>query len=204
MRDLPNTPVNVQFHPPEGSTWNVATQLEPTMADAYRAPDYYYFLDSPTELSNFMKASWPAPQDTSNQNIRLIVHHNGTQEQVNRFADMAQQVVAEQVAVFGEPADFDYDTYTFIAGYLPYVYGDGMEHRNSTILTSRTQLEGDGAMQNLGTLSHEFFHSWSVERLRPKSLEPFNFMEANVSKALWFAEGFTSYYDDRLSAAQAS
>src|SRR5699024_5743039 len=82
------------------------------------------------------------------------------------------------------------------ADYLPYANGDGMEHRNSTILTSSRPLEGDGLMRNISTLSHEFFHSWNVERIRPKSLEPFDFMEANMSDALWFAEGFTSYYDD--------
>ncbi|MBI4478076.1 MAG: M61 family metallopeptidase, partial [Acidobacteria bacterium] len=41
---------------------------------------------------------------------------------------------------------------------------------------------------------HEFFHAWNVERIRPRSLEPFNFEDANVSGELWLAEGFTSYY----------
>ncbi|NGP87333.1 M61 family metallopeptidase [Fodinibius halophilus] len=197
VRSLPNAPITVNFHPPEKASWKVATQLEET-EDRYTftAPNYYYFLDSPTELSNFMMSEWDAPQDTTGQKIQLAVHHNGTREQVDRYTDMAKKVVAEQVAVYGEPADFDYDTYTFIADYLPYVFGDGMEHRNSTILTSRRSLEGDNALRNLYTLSHEFFHSWNVERLRPKTLEPFNFMGANVSDALWFAEGFTSYYDD--------
>jgi predicted metalloprotease with PDZ domain len=194
---LPSVPVTVQFYPPENSNWKVATQLEKTDEQfTFRAPGTYYFLDSPTELSNFYMTSWQAPSDTTGKTIQLAVHYNGSEEQVNRYAEMAQKVVAEQVAIYGAPADFDYGRYTFIADYLPYVYGDGMEHRNSTILTSTTPLEGDGAMQNLYTLSHEFFHSWNVERLRPESLEPFNFMEANVSGALWFAEGFTSYYDD--------
>lgn len=197
VRSLPGIPVTVSFYPPEGAKWDVATQLQETnKKNTFKAPDYYYFLDSPTELSNFDMTTWQAPADTANQTIRLALHHNGTKEQLKNYTDMAKKVVAEQVAVYGRPADFDYDTYTFIAGYLPYVYGDGMEHRNSTILTSRTPLKGDGAMQNIYTLSHEFFHSWNVERLRPKSLEPFDFMEANVSGALWFAEGFTSYYDD--------
>ena len=52
------------------------------------------------------------------------------------------------------------------------------------------------ARQLLGTISHEFFHLWNVERIRPRSLEPFNFEEANMSGDLWFAEGFTSYYTD--------
>jgi predicted metalloprotease with PDZ domain len=197
VRDLPDTEVKVQFHPPVNADWKVATQLKPT-DDPYKytAPNYYYFLDSPTELSNYAMTEWQAPSDNTTQMIQLAVHHNGTQEQVDRYTEMAKKVVAEQVAVYGEPADFDYDTYMFIADYLPYVYGDGMEHRNSTILTSQTPLDGEGALRNLYTLSHEFFHSWNVERMRPKTLEPFNFMEANVSGSLWFAEGFTSYYDD--------
>jgi predicted metalloprotease with PDZ domain len=46
----------------------------------------------------------------------------------------------------------------------------------------------------LGTVSHEFFHAWNVERIRPKTLEPFSFEEANMSSELWLAEGFTQYY----------
>src|SRR5699024_12538203 len=135
-------------------------------------------------------------QDTTNQTIRLAAHHNGTQQQLNKFTEMAKKVVAEQIAIYKEPADYDYGTYTFIADYLPYASGDGMEHRNSTILTSSRPLEGDGLIRNISTLSHEFFHSWNVEPIRPRSLEPFDFMKANMSGALWFAEGFTSYYDD--------
>ena len=43
-------------------------------------------------------------------------------------------------------------------------------------------------------MAHEFFHSWNVRRIRPRSLEPFNFEQANMSGELWFAEGFTNYY----------
>lgn len=196
-RNMAETPVTVTFHPPGEADWDVATQLQPAEGEySFTAPDRYYFLDSPTQLSEQDVEEWTVASDTAEYRIRLAVHHNGTAEDVARFADMARRVVDEQIAIFGEPAPFDYGTYTFIADYLPYVYRDGMEHRNSTILTSRQPLEGDGALTNLYTLSHEFFHTWNVERLRPRSLEPFNFTAANVSGSLWFAEGFTSYYDD--------
>ena len=52
----------------------------------------------------------------------------------------------------------------------------------------------------LGTVAHEFFHAWNVERIRPRSLEPFNFDDANVSGELWVAEGFTQYYGALLMA----
>jgi predicted metalloprotease with PDZ domain len=127
--------------------------------------------------------------------MRLAVHHNGSEEYVDAYADMAKAVVAEEKAVWGEFPQYDYGTYTFIADYLPYVYGDGMEHRNSTIIASTGSLKAN-AVGLLGTLAHEFFHGWNVRRLRPKSLEPFDFTKANMSEELWFAEGFTSYYGD--------
>jgi predicted metalloprotease with PDZ domain len=46
----------------------------------------------------------------------------------------------------------------------------------------------------IGTVSHEFFHSWNMERIRAKAIEPFDFERANMSGELWLAEGFTQYY----------
>jgi predicted metalloprotease with PDZ domain len=43
-------------------------------------------------------------------------------------------------------------------------------------------------------IAHEFFHGWNVERIRPRSLEPFDFERANMSGELWLAEGFTQYF----------
>jgi len=47
-------------------------------------------------------------------------------------------------------------------------------------------------------VAHEFFHAWNVERIRPRSLEPFDFEHANMSSELWLAEGFTSYYGNLI------
>jgi predicted metalloprotease with PDZ domain len=99
--------------------------------------------------------------------------------------------------VFGEFASYDTGTYTFIADYLPWSAGDGMEHRNSTIVTSAASLRTQGR-DLLDAVSHEFFHSWNVERIRPRSLEPFDFERANMSGELWLAEGFTQYYGPLL------
>ena len=68
-----------------------------------------------------------------------------------------------------------------------------MEHRNSAVVTSGSSI-GSNRAGLLDTISHEFIHCWNVERIRPRSLEPFNFDDANMSGALWLAEGFTSYY----------
>lgn len=70
-----------------------------------------------------------------------------------------------------------------------------MEHRNSTILTLTGSLERD-ALALLGTVAHEFFHAWNMERIRAAALEPFDFDDTVMSAELWFGESFTSYYDD--------
>ena len=194
-RGFDRRPVRVTFRPlrPE---WKVATQLFPT-DDPYTftAPGLQYFMDSPTEVSAHDVRSWTVTSGGRTQTIRFTLHHAGTAVQLDSFAASVRKVVAEQEGMWGELPKYDTGTYTFLADYLPYASGDGMEHRNSTVLTSSRGL-ATGAAGNLGTVSHEYFHSWNVERIRPRSLEPFDFEEANMASELWLAEGFTSYYDD--------
>ncbi len=189
-----NRPIELVVNVPEGSGWKVATQLAPT-SDPFRftAPDLYYFLDSPTEVSDFWLREW----DVEGQTVRVALHHDGSTPDAERYAEAAAAIVDASRDIYGELPDFDYGTYTFLACYLPWASGDGMEHRNSTILTSSGSLESN-MTGLLGTVAHEFFHAWNVERIRPATLEPFDFEEANMSRELWFAEGFTSYFDDLI------
>jgi len=101
--------------------------------------------------------------------------------------------VREELAIFGEFPTYEPGAYTFLADYTPPASGDGMEHRNSTVVTSSRTI-ASGRLGLLGTVAHEFFHNWNVERIRPRSLEPFDFERANMSGELWLAEGFTQYY----------
>lgn len=191
---LQNRPITITFELPQPE-WKVATQLIATgTANKFEAPNLDYFMDSPTELSAFDSYTWRVRSGDAEPQFTLAIHHQGTDAEARVYAQLCSLVVEEEKGVYGELAPFDHGRYTFITDYLPYVNGDGMEHRNSTICISRRAL-ADQAVRNLGTIAHEFFHSWNVERLRPRSLEPFNFAQANMSGELWFAEGFTSYYD---------
>ncbi|WFO15309.1 PDZ domain-containing protein [Cellulophaga baltica 4] len=191
--------INVNFQPREDLNWKIATQLPLVSNTTYSADNLQYFMDSPTELSNFgMREFEVTEADGKKKNIRFVLHHNGTDAELDTYFEKIKKTVLAEKAVFGELANFDYGTYTFLACYIPNASGDGMEHRNSTILTNTRSLADGGMEKNMGTVSHEFFHSWNVERIRPKSLEPFNFEEANMSGELWFAEGFTSYYTNLI------
>jgi predicted metalloprotease with PDZ domain len=191
---LANDEMEVTFNVREDLNWKVATQLKPKEGNTFSAPNLQYFMDSPTEISDHGVRSF----DVNGQTVNLVLHHNGTDAELDEYFEKVKKVVLEQEAVFGELPDFDYDNYYFLACYIPNASGDGMEHRNSTVVTSTRSLADGGMERNIGTVSHEFFHAWNVERIRPQSLEPFDFEEANMSGELWFAEGFTSYYTNLI------
>jgi len=193
-RGLERRPVTVRFEQPPGTSWRVATQLIPAGdAFTYSAPNLQYLIDSPTEFSAFTLRTFTAPDQGRTPVFRVAVHHTGTDADVDAFTRGVEEIVREARHVFREYPAFEGNTYTFIADYLPWANGDGMEHRNSTILTSARPLR-DNRLDLLDTASHEFFHAWNIERIRPASLEPFNLEDANLSGELWFGEGFTSYY----------
>ena len=193
-RELESAPITLTIHPQPG--WKIATQLAPTRnPNVFTAPNLQWFMDSPTEIGPVMIRSWSETRGEKTSTWRLAVHHLGTEADVDSFTVMARSIVEEAIAMWGEPAGYDLGTYTFLLDYLPWGSGDGMEHRNSTIIAS-TQDIGDRArrISRLGTLSHEFFHSWNMERLRSKEIEPFNFDGEDMSGDLWLGEGFTNYY----------
>ena len=96
-----------------------------------------------------------------------------------------------------------FTSYLFMLNAVNDGYG-GLEHRNSTALICGRRATfppgrgapGEGYTTLLGLISHEYFHTWNVKRLRPAfwlRLRP-----GNYTQLLWFFEGFTSYYDDLL------
>ena len=202
-RGFDSRSVRITFEPPKNLGWVAATQLFPTSDPlTFTAPNLQYLMDSPTELSaqtiRTFKVRGPDGREAT---IRAAIHHDAGDAEVNEYVAGAAKIVKEHAAVFGELPDFEPGYYTFLGDYVPWGGGDGMEHRNSTVVAAPVSLRMPGMVADvLDTVSHEFFHAWNVERIRPKTLEPFNFEEANISGELWLAEGFTQYYGSLIMA----
>ena len=200
-RGLDQRPIKVKFNVREDRNWKVATQLKDLGNNTFYAPNTYYLMDSPTEIADL----YFRERNVDGQTIRLALHKDGTTDaEVDAYFEETMGIVMQQKAVFGELATYDFGQYTFLSCYMPNASGDGMEHRNSTYVVSGLPVERPLGSTSMGTMSHEFFHSWNVERIRPKSLEPFSFEDANMSGELWFAEGFTSYYTALMQARSGS
>ena len=197
VKGLEKLPITLSFKG-VNKDWKIATQLKPTNDPyTFTAPNLQYFMDAPTKLANLHIREWKVVNpDQKQYTIRLALEADAPAEAVDSFTQKLQKIVKEAQAVYEEVPAFDYGSYTFISSITPYVRGDGMEHRNSTMITDRSEFTSSNDFFN--TFAHEFFHCWNVERIRPKSLEPFNFEKSNMSEALWLAEGFTQYYGSLL------
>ncbi len=192
-------PARFKFNDLDKFGWKVATQLKPEAGGTYYARDLQYMMDSPTSLANYKTYSWDITNPGGKkQAIHLTSHSDDDQATIDAFGQMVKKVTLEAQAVFGELPSYDYGNYVFLHDVAASNAGDGMEHRNSTSIVQTTPKIAGFETRLLGTFSHEYFHSWNVERIRPKTLEPFNFEHANMSNELWFAEGFTQYYGGLL------
>ena len=191
-RGLDDRPITLTLTQPAGVSrpWSVATQLHRGSTPLqFTAPNLAYFVDSPTEFSAFTMRQFSA----SGHTFRFAAHQTGTDSELDRMMQDVQRIVREEGAVYGEFPDYEPGYYTFLADYLPYADEDGMEHRDSTVMTSSSTIRGD-RVRLLDTVAHEFFHGWNVERIRPRELEPFDLDRPNMTGDLWLAEGFTQYY----------
>jgi len=82
-----------------------------------------------------------------------------------------------------------------------------MEHLTSTqviIPEAFGDTAGESAPRGAGVygrhelFAHEFFHTWSMKRLRARELGPWDYTRENYTATLWVGEGFTNYYGARL------
>jgi predicted metalloprotease with PDZ domain len=188
-RGLDDRASTLTFEEPPGGGWAVATQLHPNGPLQFTAPNLQYLMDSPAEFGPGAMREFTV----DGARFRFAAHHGGSDAELDSFVGDVAKVVRQERAVYGEFPAYEPGYYTFLADYLPYASGDGMEHRNSTVITQSATIAHD-RRRLLDTVAHEFFHCWNVERIRPQGLEPFDFERANMTDSLWLAEGFTQYY----------
>lgn len=190
--------------------WHAATGLTPRKINrrgfgSYLAADYDELVDSPVELGAFWSGSFMA----CGVPHRFVVAGAPPGFDGKRLLADTQKICEAEIRFWcGKPP---HHNYLFMLNAVDEGYG-GLEHRNSTALICkrkdlpRLNLEANPADKKalegyttlLGLISHEYFHTWNVKRLRPAEFTRFDYATENYTELLWFFEGFTSYYDDLL------
>ncbi|HEY9278733.1 MAG TPA: PDZ domain-containing protein [Eoetvoesiella sp.] len=202
--------------PPHARNWKVYTSLPEARQHQraakrhgfgmYAAPNYDALIDHPVEMGTPQVAHFKAHGADHEMVFTGVIPNLD----LKRIAADTQKICAEQIAFF-EPqskrAPFldSSDRYVFMTMVTGDGYG-GLEHRASTALVaSRHDLPtiggigtNEGYQTFLGLVSHEYFHTWNVKRIKPAAFAPYDLSRENHTQLLWVFEGFTSYYDDLM------
>lgn len=195
--------------------WDVATAMEPLAGSGRagaagsgrrgwhgRAADYDELVDHPFELGPF----WRGRFRVAGVDHEFVVAGAWPNFDGERLLRDTRRICEAQIRFWHGPRGKPpYRRYVFMLNAVDEGYG-GLEHRASTaLIAARRDLPrqgenglGEGYLTLLGLISHEFFHTWNVKRLKPASLCRIDYERENYTELLWFFEGFTSYYDDLM------
>ena len=189
--------------------WQAATAMRAVKLDAagrgvYEADDYDDLVDHPVELGGFWRGHFTA-QGVPHQ---FVVAGALPDFDGERLLADARRICETEIRFWHGAKKPPQTRYVFMLNAVDDGYG-GLEHRNSTaLIAARRDLPqrgkpepgplSDGYVTLLGLISHEYFHTWNVKRLKPRDFEPCDYTQENYTELLWFFEGFTSYYDDLL------
>lgn len=162
-------------------------------AHTLEAANFDALVDSPILLGVLQIESFTVGEKTH----RLATVAADRQWDVRKAADDAAKIIEQQQKFWGS---VPYDNYVFLN--IAAESGGGLEHDNSCVLmTSRwQQKKRDSYVGWLSLVSHEFYHTWNVRRLRPRTLVQYDYEREQLFDELWIAEGITSYYDDLFVA----
>jgi predicted metalloprotease with PDZ domain len=187
--------------------WEIATAMPAAGGrGVYEAADYDELVDHPFELGRF----WRGEFEAAGVPHEFVVAGALPSFDGERLLADAKRICEAEIAFWhgqGKGADKPpFERYVFMLNAVEDGYG-GLEHRASTaLIAARRDLPrrgqsgalSDGYVTLLGLISHEYFHTWNVKRLKPADFARLDYTRENYTELLWFFEGFTSYYDDLL------
>lgn len=197
----------------DGTRWSCATALVPSKTDKhgfgrYQAAGYDELADSPVEMGAF----WSAEFEACGVPHRFVIAGAAASFDGERLIADTQAICEAEIRFWhGDKAGkrggpkLPIDRYVFMLNAVDDGYG-GLEHRHSTALICNrrdlpqrgTKKQPEGYTTLMGLISHEYFHTWNVKRMRPAEFAHYDYSRENYTHMLWFFEGFTSYYDDLL------
>lgn len=186
--------------------WSIATGLSPQKINKqgfgrYLASNYDELVDCPVEMGHFWSGSFMACGITH----RFVVTGAADSFDGDRLLADTRKICETQIRFWHGNKKPPHQNYLFMLNVVDDGYG-GLEHRNSTaLICNRKDLPrlgdsktSEGYATLRGLISHEYFHTWNVKRLRPAEFSAYQYNSENYTQLLWFFEGFTSYYDDLI------
>ena len=182
-------PVTVTLELP--GSWCVATGLERTRdPNVFTAANAHALMESPVLAGHVREwrfvehgvphriVYWPLPDATPFDTVA--------------FVSGIQRMVGEVFTLFGRAPYREY-VFQFQDG----AYG-GLEHTGSVSLGARSANLARNPNEEIEETTHEFFHTWNLLAIKPSEYRDIDYRTQAPISSLWFSEGLTIFYADRL------
>ena len=182
-------PVTVTLELPR--SWRVATGLERTRdPKVFTAANAAALMESPVLAGHVREwrfvehgvphriVYWPLPDATPFDTVA--------------FVSGIERMVGQVFALFGRAPYRDY-VFQFQDG----AYG-GLEHTSSLSIGARSANLARNPNEEIEETAHEFFHTWNLLAIKPTEYRDLDYRTQPPISSLWFSEGLTIFYADRL------
>ena len=165
--------------------WEIATAMDSTSENSFKADGYDEFIDHPLQLGTFQRKKFRI--DGIPFEVIFVSPRSTPNCDVDGETERIRTVSIPALKMFKGAA---FKRYVYILHLEVGNFSGGLEHRASNV-----QAVANSPVLHLDDLAaHEYFHAWNVKQIRPAVLGPFDYSRPQRTANLWFAEGVTDYY----------
>ncbi|WP_225968700.1 M61 family metallopeptidase [Candidatus Kinetoplastidibacterium crithidiae] len=183
---------------------DIKNQTNENQYNTYIANSYDTLIDSPVEIGTPTTCEF-----LSFGTIHKIVFSGPLSKiDTKKISRDIKKICEEQISFFDPttktpPFIDNGNIFIFIINLNDNYFG-GIEHRSSTVISTKRKFlpttniakQPKEYSEFLSLISHEYFHSWLIKRIKPASFIKYDLKKPTLTNLLWIFEGFTSYYED--------
>ena len=180
-------PSHVAFHIPKD--WEIATGLQATSdKKVFYASSVAVLVDDPVFIGKFK--SWGFTVDNTPHRVIYWPLPGAKAFDTIMLVSSIEKIAHQAVLLFGRPT---YREFSFI---LQDGAVGSLEHNNSVTVGAPISQLTSSMGGILSEITHEYFHTWNLMRIRPAEYADVSYKTPPLSKGLWFSEGLTIFYSD--------
>ena len=180
-------PSHVAFDIPKD--WEIVTGLLATSdKNVFYASSVAVLVDDPVFIGKFK--SWGFIVDNTPHRVIYWSLPGEKAFDISMLVSSIEKIARQAVLLFGRPT---YREYSFM---LQDGAVGALEHNNSVTVGAPGSQLANSMGGILSEITHEYFHTWNLMRIRPVEYGDVSYKTPPLSKGLWFSEGLTIFYSD--------
>ena len=176
--------------------WEVSTGLSPadSLPNSFVASNYDELVDAPLLAGQLQK--FEVTVEGKPHLFAIVAPEPIKKWQRENLLKATKQIVESTSSFFGEMPYSHYLFQCFLMDRWGNTGYGALEHRNSSTYLMPWGPWSFSALE--AVIAHEYWHVWFPKRTHTHELGPFDYQHPPATSALWFIEGITEYYSQKM------